>query len=93
MTVRVDEDLLVQLKQAAQHEDRSLSAYVVRVLRQHVADQTAQARPGKATKGVMGSLRHLGAPDTLDEFRAARGAMSDGVEQGLARTIELLDQK
>jgi len=93
MTVRVDEELLAQLKQAAQQEDRSLSAYVLRVLRQHISEQAAQARPGKAKKGVMGSLRHLGAPDTLEEFRAARREMSEGVARGLDRTSEILDRK
>ena len=90
MTVRIDEELLTQLKQAAQGEDRSLSAYVLRVLRQHVSEQ---AQPAKAKKAVMGSLRHLGAPGTLDDFQAARREMSESVAQGLARTIDLLDGK
>ncbi len=90
MTVRIDEDLLAQLRQAAQDEDRSLSAYVLRVLRQHVSEQ---AQPAKAKKGVMGSLRHLGAPETLDDFQAARREMSESVAQGVARTIDLLDSK
>jgi hypothetical protein len=68
MTVRVNEDLLAQIKAAAQGEARSVSAYVLRVLEEHLRREAAvHAPPAKATKSAMGSLRHLGAPESIDE--------------------------
>ena len=93
MTVRIDEELLAQLKKAAQEEERSLSAYVLRILRQHALQHASATKPGKPKKSVMGSLRHLGAPESLSDFQAVRRQASKKIAKGLDRTIELLDRQ
>lgn len=94
MTVRVDEALLEEIRAAARKEDRSLSAYVLRVLREHLAAQAAlEAPPRKATRSAMGALRHLGAPESIDDFREARREASRSAGERVDRTATILGRK
>lgn len=94
MTVRLNEDLLAQIKAAARGEARSVSAYVLRVLEEHLAHQAeVRVPPTKAKKSAMGSLRHLAAPEGIEDFRAARRETSRSVDRGLRGTAQLLARK
>lgn len=94
MTVRLNEDLLAQIKAAARGEARSVSAYVLRVLEEHLRQQAAiHAPPAKATKSAMGSLRHLEAPESIDDFRAARRETSRNINRGLRSTAQRMSRK
>jgi predicted transcriptional regulator len=94
MTVRVDEDLLAQIKAAARKEDRSVSAYVLRVLEEHLRQQAAlSAPPARCAKSAMGALRDLGAPATIEEFRSVRRAASRSTGRRLDRIAEIASRK
>ena len=74
MTLRIDPELLEQLREVARAERRSVSAQVVHLVRRELGTQ-----PKGATRKVLptlGWLRHLDAPDDLDAYRRVRRALS-----------------
>jgi hypothetical protein len=73
MTVRIEPELLEQLREAAKAERRSVSAQMLFLVRREL-----EAKPARRQKPLptMGWLRHLDAPDHLEEFRRARRSLS-----------------
>ncbi len=82
MTLRIDPDLLEQLKALARAERRSLSAQVLHLVRQQLGARHEHARPHLPT---MGWLRHWDAPDEIEEFRRLRRELSAGLERRVRR--------
>lgn len=73
MTLRIEPELLERLREVAKAERRSVSAQVLHVVRRELADRPSPRRRPLAT---LGWLRHLDAPDRLEEFRRLRRALS-----------------
>lgn len=73
MTLRIDSELLEQLREVAKAERRSVSAQMLFLVRREL-----EARAGRRGKPLptMGWLRHLDAPDSLGEFQRVRRALS-----------------
>lgn len=73
MTLRIDPALLEDLRRAAKAERRSVSAQVLHLVRKEVG-----ASPRRSAKPLptLGWLRHLDAPDQLEEFHRVRRALS-----------------
>ena len=81
MTLRIDPELLMALKERAAREGRSVSAEVVRLITRDVEP----ARPLRAKRtSSMGMFADFEAP-TLDEFRRMRRRFSSRVSSTSAR--------
>jgi hypothetical protein len=73
MTIRVEPDLLEQLRVAAENDRRSVSGEVLHLVRQQLgAPERRLARP----KPTMGWFSHLDVPEQVDDFRAVRAGLS-----------------
>jgi hypothetical protein len=73
ISLRIDPELLEELRKAARAEGRSVSSQVVHLVRKELA---ARSRPRRKPLPTLGWLRHLGAPDELEEFRRVRRSLS-----------------
>ena len=74
MTLRIDPELFAALQEVAKAEHRSVSAHVLSLVRR---DLDAKPAARRATPlPTLGWLRHLDAPDRLEEFRRVRRALS-----------------
>ncbi len=73
MTLRIDPELLGELRDVAAAEHRSVSAHVLAVLRRDL-----QSKPVGRSKPLptLGWLRHLDAPNRIGEFRKVRRALA-----------------
>jgi hypothetical protein len=74
MTLRIDPELLEQLRQVARAERRSVSAQLVYLVRKELG--TPARRATQRVLPTLGWLRHLDAPDDLDAFRRVRRTLS-----------------
>lgn len=74
MTVRIDPELLDRLRETAKEERRSVSAHVVSLVREQLDEKPRRERPKPLP--TWGWLRHLDAPDDVEEFRKVRRALS-----------------
>ena len=45
ISITIDNDILVKLKERAEYDDRSLSQYINLVLKQHLKDLEAEKKP------------------------------------------------
>ena len=79
MTLRIDADLLMRLKDQAKREGRSASAEVVRLLRRELGMTT---KPKKPRRDTMGMFSHLEAV-RLDEVRELRSQISQQIASRL----------
>ena len=82
VTLRIEPELLAQLRAAAKAERRSVSAQVLVLVRRELE---AKARRREKPLPTMGWLRHLGAPRELGEFRRVRRVLTRGLEARLRR--------
>ena len=73
MSLRIDPELLEELRKAARAEGRSVSSQVVHLVRKELATRSA---PRKKPLPTLGWLRHLDAPDELREFQRVRRSLS-----------------
>jgi len=73
MSLRIDPELLEELRQAARAEGRSVSAQVVHLVRRELS---AGPRRREKPLPTLGWLRHLGAPNEIEEFRRVRRSLS-----------------
>lgn len=83
MSLRIDPELLEELRRAARAEGRSVSAQVVHLVRRELG---AAPRRRERPLPTLGWLRHLGAPNELEEFRRLRRSLSRSLS---ARTRRL----
>ena len=74
MTLRIDPELLEQLRDVARAERRSVSAQLIHLVRREIGARST--RHPRSVLPTFGWLGHLDAPDTLDEFRRVRRALS-----------------
>jgi len=74
MTLRIDPDLLEQLRAVARAERRSVSAQLVHLVRRELGTPTKRAI--QKVLPTLGWLQHLDAPDDLDAYRRVRRALS-----------------
>ena len=82
MTLRIEPELLAQLRAAAKAERRSVSAQVLLLVRRELG---ATPRRREKPLPTMGWLRHLRAPRELREFRRVRRALTRRLEARLRR--------
>ena len=75
MTLRIDPDLLAQLKARARREGRSVSAEVVRMIAKEVGSTPARRAKRIATRGMFADFEG----PTLDEFKRLRRRFSAAV--------------
>lgn len=80
MTIRVEPELLEQLRRAARAERRSVSGEVLHLVRQQLGPP--QRRLGRP-KPTMGWLEHVDVPEGLNEFRTVR----EGLSRQLVRRV------
>lgn len=73
MTIRIEEDLLRRLREAAKAEDCSVSSKVVALVRRAL---DVPASPPAGIRPTMGCFSHLDAPDDLEAFRKVRRSLS-----------------
>jgi hypothetical protein len=73
MTVRVDSELLEQLRARACAERRSVSGQVLYFVREGLADAP---RPTGRPQRTLGWLSHLEATEDLEDFREVRRELS-----------------
>ncbi len=45
ISITIDNDLLLKLKEKAEYDDRSLSQYINLVLKQHIKDRESKDKP------------------------------------------------
>ena len=83
MTLRIDPDLLEQLREVARAERRSVSAQLVHLVRQELGTQAKAAT--RKVLPTLGWLRHLDAPDDLDAYRRVRRALSRRLQARVRR--------
>jgi len=81
MTLRVDPELLLALKERAAREGRSVSAEVVQLIKRDVEPGTPQRAKRTSTMGMFADFE---AP-TLEEFRRMRRRFSARVSSTSAR--------
>jgi hypothetical protein len=74
MTLRIDPELLDQLRAVARAERRSVSAQVVHLVRRELGTHTKAAT--RSVLPTLGWLQHLDAPDDLAAYRRVRRALS-----------------
>jgi hypothetical protein len=74
MTLRIDPELFAALRDVAKAEHRSVSAHVVSLVRRDVDSKPMRRRA--LPLPTLGWLRHLDAPDRLEEFQRVRRALS-----------------
>lgn len=67
LTVRIDPKLLAALKRKAQRDGQTVSAAVVRLVKQEVGGEATRASPPRST---MGMFPEFDAPDRDDLVRA-----------------------
>jgi len=82
MTLRIDPELLSQLREVARAEGRSVSAQVVHLVRRELG--AAGKLSTRKTLPTLGWLQHLNAPNDLAAYRRVRRALSRRL-QGRAR--------
>jgi hypothetical protein len=73
MAVRIEPELLGQLRSAARTNRRSLSAQVLFMVRKELEASNCRVEKPKPT---MGWLEHLQAPEKLDDYREVRTRLS-----------------
>jgi hypothetical protein len=73
MTLRIEPELLEELRDVANAEHRSVSAHVLSVLRRDL--ESKPPRPRAKPAPTLGWLRHLEAPNSVEEFRKVRRAL------------------
>jgi len=74
MTLRIDPVLFTELRAVAKAEHRSVSAHVLSLVRRDLDAKPPRRR--ERPLPTLGWLRHLDAPDRLEEFRRVRRALS-----------------
>jgi hypothetical protein len=74
MTLRIDPGLFAELREVAMAEHRSVSAHVLSLVRRDLQEKPARCR--ETPLPTFGWLRHLDAPDRLEEYRRVRRALS-----------------
>jgi hypothetical protein len=82
MTLRIDADLLVRIKDQAKREGRSASAEVVRLLRRELG---GVAKPKKPRRNTMGMFAHLESV-RLEDVRDLRNQISRQIASRLDAT-------
>jgi hypothetical protein len=82
MTLRIEPELLEQLRAVAKAERRSVSAQMLFLVRRELG---AKARPGRKRLPTLGWLSHLRAPRELKEFRRVRRSLTRELEARLRR--------
>lgn len=89
MTLRIDPELLQQLREVAGEEGRSVSAQVLHMVRR---DLVARGRGGtSATRRrkplpTYGWLKHLGGPETtVEDVRSLRRSLTRQIEARLRK--------
>ncbi len=82
MTLRIEPELLEQLRAVAKAERRSVSAQMLFLVRRELG---AKARPGRKPLPTLGWLSHLRAPRELKEFRRVRRSLTRELEARLRR--------
>ena len=74
MTLRIDPELLDQLREVARAERRSVSGQLVHLIRREIGTPAKGAN--RRVLPTLGWLRHLDAPDDLASYRRVRRALS-----------------
>jgi hypothetical protein len=70
MTLRIEPELLEELRDVASAEHRSVSAHVLSVLRRDLESKPPRRRAKPMP--TLGWLRHLEVPNRVEEFRKVR---------------------
>jgi len=83
MTLRIDPELLEQLREVARAERRSVSAQLVHLVRRELGTQGKAAT--RKVLPTLGWLRHLDAPDDLDAYRRVRRTLSRRLQARVRR--------
>ena len=78
MTLRIDPELLDQLREVARAERRSVSAQMVYLDRREIG--TPAKGVNRRVLPTLGWLRHLDAPNDLAAYRRVRRALSRDLE-------------
>ena len=81
VTLRIEPELLAQLRAAAKAERRSVSAQIRFLVRRELEAWPRREKP----LPTIGWLRHLRAPRGLSEFRRVRRALTRRLEARLHR--------
>jgi hypothetical protein len=85
MTLRIEPELLEQLRAVAKAERRSVSAQMLFLVRRELG---ARVRRRRKPLPTLGWLSHLRAPRKLQEFRRVRSSLTRSLEARLRRHPE-----
>ena len=77
MAIRIEPELLRQLRSEARSNRRSLSAQILFMVRKELEPSR---RPIEKPQPTMGWLAHLQAPEKIDDFRQVRNRLSRAIK-------------
>jgi hypothetical protein len=83
MAVRIEPELLLQLRNEARNNRRSLSAQILFMVRKELEQSRCQFEKPRPT---MGWLAHLEAPENIDDYREVRSRLSGALTARTGRS-------
>jgi hypothetical protein len=82
-SLRIDLELLEEIRRRARTEGRSVSAQILHLVRRELG--VSSPPPRTRTRRTMGWLAHLDVPEDLETFRRFRRSLSRRILKGLRR--------
>jgi len=77
MSLRIDPELLEEIRQRARAEGRSVSAQILHLVRGELGGGSPY--PKRRARRTMGWLAHLDVPEDLETYRRFRRSLSRGL--------------
>jgi hypothetical protein len=83
MSLRIESELLEEIRRRARAEGRSVSAQILHLVRNELGPSAPQ--PSRRPQRTMGWLAHLDVPEDLETYRQLRRSLSRRIMKRLRR--------